>query len=228
MKTKFGAIIVDGRGKLGGHVASKNRAGSYLRQKVTPTNPQTTYQVGVRNDQTSNSKAWRGLTAANRTAWNSSVSDYVGTDIFGDSKSLSGFQLFCKLNGNLKNISASTITTPPSPAAVPCFTSLSVVGDVSDNKVTLTYAGAMAVTEKAVIEATAGLSAGISFAKSHYRKIGVIVSTDVSPFEAGTLYIAKFGTVPAAGKKIFVRMKQVTIANGLAGSYISASVVMVA
>jgi len=227
MKTKWGALIVDGRGKLGGHVASKNKAGSYLRQKVTPTNPQTSYQTGVRNDHTSNSKAWRGLTAVQRTAWNNSVSDFVGTDIFGDSKSLSGFQLYCKLNGNLKNIGAAVISTPPSPAAVPCFTSLTAAADNSDAKVTLTYAGAIAATEKAVLECTSGLSAGISFAKSHYRKVMVMASTDISPFEAGAAYVIKFGTFPAVGKKIFIRMKQVTIANGLAGSYISTSTVVV-
>ena len=36
MKTKFGAIIVAGSGKINGFVASKNRAGAYLRTKVTP------------------------------------------------------------------------------------------------------------------------------------------------------------------------------------------------
>jgi len=40
MKTLFGAIVVDGRGKLGGHVASKNRHGSYFRTKVSQANQQ--------------------------------------------------------------------------------------------------------------------------------------------------------------------------------------------
>jgi len=50
MKMKFGAIVVDGRGKIGGHVASKNRGGAYLRTKVTPSNPQTGYQAAVALD----------------------------------------------------------------------------------------------------------------------------------------------------------------------------------
>ena len=49
MKIKWGALVVDGRGKLGGHVAAQNRGGSYLRTKVTPSNPQTTFQTGVRS-----------------------------------------------------------------------------------------------------------------------------------------------------------------------------------
>src|SRR3546814_3353017 len=47
-KVKFGALMTDARGKLGGHVFSKNRAGSYLRTKVTPVNQQTSYQTSVR------------------------------------------------------------------------------------------------------------------------------------------------------------------------------------
>ena len=32
MKMKWGALVVDGRGKIGGQVASKNRAGAYLEK----------------------------------------------------------------------------------------------------------------------------------------------------------------------------------------------------
>jgi len=88
MKIKFGALVVDGRGKIGGHVASKNRGGAYLRTKVTPVNPQTSFQNAVRNRLTAFAQAWRGLAASQRAAWNSSVSDFSKTDIFGDIKTL--------------------------------------------------------------------------------------------------------------------------------------------
>lgn len=58
----FGAV--DGRGKIGGHVASKNRSGAYARIKVTPVNPQTTFQQVARNLLTSLSQGWRALTQA--------------------------------------------------------------------------------------------------------------------------------------------------------------------
>ena len=104
MKIKFGALVVAGRGKIGGHVASRNRAGAYLRTKVTPVNPATVYQVAVRNRLAGISTDWRGLTAAQRTAWNAAVSDYAKTDIFGDIRNPSGFNLHQKLNNNLVNI----------------------------------------------------------------------------------------------------------------------------
>jgi hypothetical protein len=47
MKMKFGAIVTEGRGKIGGHVASKNKSGAYLRTKVTPVNRQSVAQSNV-------------------------------------------------------------------------------------------------------------------------------------------------------------------------------------
>jgi hypothetical protein len=49
MKVLYGQIISEARGKLGGLVASKNTYGNYMRNKVTPANPQTTEQVAARN-----------------------------------------------------------------------------------------------------------------------------------------------------------------------------------
>ena len=98
MKVKFGAIVVDGRGKIGGHVASKNRGGAYFRTKVTPTNPNSTAQAGVRNRMTSLAQGWRGLSASARLSWNNAVGDFAKTDIFGDIKQPSGINLFPTLN----------------------------------------------------------------------------------------------------------------------------------
>ena len=84
MKAKFGAIVVDGRGKIGGHVATKNKSGSYFRTKVTPVNPQSASQNSVRSRLATRAQAWKGLTAAQRTSWNAAVNDFQRTNIFGD------------------------------------------------------------------------------------------------------------------------------------------------
>src|SRR5690606_18792227 len=107
MKMKWGALVVDGRNKIGGQVASKNRGGSYLRTKVTPANPQTVAQSIVRSIFTVLSQAWRTLTQAQRNAWNAAVTDWQRTDIFGDIKSPSGFTLYMRLNQNLSLIGES-------------------------------------------------------------------------------------------------------------------------
>lgn len=217
------AIVADIRGKLNGTVFSKNKAGAYMRTKVTPNNPDTQAQKTVRNNFTANSQGWKGLTAAQRQAWNSAVQDFIGTDVFGSSKILSGFQLFCRLNNNIRFISETPITDPPTPASVPAFTSCSLAVVKTADAVTVTFAPAIDATEKVILSATAGQSAGKNFVKSEYRMIQILTNAETSPHVATTEYEAKFGDTPAIGRKVFVTMKQIVIASGLSGATISAS-----
>ena len=228
MKIKFGALVVAGRGKIGGHVASRNRAGAYLRTKVTPVNPATVYQVAVRNRLAGISTDWRGLTAAQRIAWNAAVSDYAKTDIFGDIRNPSGFNLHQKLNNNLVNVAQAQIAAPPLPEAVDAFTSVSLAAANGAQTVTLTYAPAIAVDHSALVYFTPAISPGVSFVKSEYRQTDVIVTADNSPFSIETEYIAKYGVVGAEGMKIFVQLVQINWGTGQAGIPISASCLIAA
>lgn len=226
MKAKWGMIVVDGRGKIGGHVASKNRAGSYFRTKVTPVNPSSTYQQAVRNRLSGLSSGWRGLTTAQRSSWNSAVSDYSKTDIFGDIRNPSGFNLYQRLNNNLLNCSEAALTTPPPAAAVDAFTSLSVAVAAGAQTVTITYAAAIAANHKVLVRATPAMSAGVSFAKSEFRQIDVMATADASPFAISAEYITKFGEVGAAGQKVFIEMVQVNTDTGQAGIPFQASAII--
>ncbi len=228
MKTKWGALVVDGRNKIGGHVASKNRAGSYFRTKVTPTNPGSSYQVNVRNRLAGISTAWRGLTDAQRRAWNSSVAYFARTDIFGDLRNPSGFNLHQMLNNNRLNVDQAMLTTPPMPQAVNAFTSLSVAAAAGAQTITLTFSPALVDTHVTPVRATPSISAGVTFVKAEYRQVTYLNSTQVSPFDLETHYIARFGSIGAEGTKIFVQMFQILIATGQAGIPIQASCIVAA
>lgn len=228
MKVKFGAIVVDGRNKIGGHVASKNRAGSYFRTKVTPTNPETTAQENVRYRLGGLSSAWRGLDPAERVAWNAAVSNFARTDIFGDLRNPSGFNLHQMLNNNLLKVGGSVITTPPLPEAVDAFTSLSIAAAETAETLTLTFAPIIDATHKVQVTATPGLSAGRFYVKSQYRVVYTLDSTRPSGFDIGGYYKLKFGAIPAKDSKIFVRLIQVNLTTGQAGIPIQASCVVAA
>lgn len=218
MKVKFGAIVVAGSGKLGGHVFTKNRAGSAMRTKVTPSNPRTTYQSQARATLTSISKGWAGLTESQRIQWNSAAQNFKKTNIFGDGVTPSGFNLYQKLNNNLVNIGVAQITTPPSPDVVVGLVSLSVTA-VHAGALTITFTADAnsGATQYFEIWATESINAGRSFVKNKFRKIGNIVSTTTSPYVATTIYNAKFGAVGAVDKKIFIEIKGVNSLTGQAG-----------
>lgn len=228
MKAKFGAIVVAGSGKIGGHVASRNRAGAYFRTKVTPINPSSAYQQTVRNRLAGLASGWRGLTAPQRDTWNAAVQDYAKTDVFGDIQNPSGFNLYVRLNANLLAIGEAALTSAPAAEAVTAFTSFTLAAAEGAGTLTLTFAAAIAATHKVLVFATPALSAGKTFVKSEYRLVEVIDNADVSPYDGSAAYEAKFGAIGAAGQKIFVQLVQVNIATGQKGIPIEASAIIAA
>ncbi|GAH51042.1 unnamed protein product [marine sediment metagenome] len=225
---KFGALVVAGRGKIGGHVLSRNRAGAYLRTKVTPVNPSSGAQVDVRNRFSGISSDWKGLTAAQRLAWNAAVSDFAKTDIFGDLRNPTGFNLHQKLNNNLVNIAKAQIADPPGVEAVDAFLTMSIAASTGGGTLAITYTDAIAADHSAIVFATPALSPGVSFVKSEYRQIDVMIAADVTPFAIAAEYEAKFGAIGAEGMKIFVKMVLVNWATGQAGIPMSASCLIAA
>lgn len=226
-KIKLSAIVSEMRGKLNGSVFSKNRGGAYLRTKVTPVNPQSLAQGLVRATLTALSQGWRGLTEAQRLAWNSAVSGFTSTDIFGDIKTPSGINLYNKLNLNLAAIGEAPINTPPVPVNVGYFDTLAIAGDASASTLAATFTGiGLTADQTVIVEATAGVSAGKSFVKSEYRQIGTFAGTATSPQALGVMYEAKFGDL-VADKKVFVRLRVVDKNTGVSGQATAASTIVV-
>jgi hypothetical protein len=228
MKMKFGAIVTDGRGKIGGHVASKNRGGAYLRTKVTPANGQTSAQNAVRASFTTLSQAWRGLTDAQRDSWNAAVADFSRTNIFGDLINPSGVNLFQRLNNNLLSIGEAMISVPPLPASVGAAVLTSATNAIGLATMTLVFAGPVPANTTAKIFATAPLSAGKSYVKSEFRQIGTMPAAEASPFNVKAMYLAKFGSQGAIGQKIFFKLLPINATTGQAGAASSVSVIALA
>jgi len=227
-KIKLSAVVSEVRGKLNGSVFSKNRGGAYMRTKVTPVNPQTAAQMAVRSALTNLSQSWRGLTVAQRLAWNGAVSNFTGTDIFGDIKTPSGINLYQKLNLNLNAIGEAPIATPPVAVSVGFVSSLTITPAAGAGTCgcAFTTVGESA-DQTVIVEATPCLSAGKDFVKSEYRQIGTFAGDAPTPQAIGAMITAKFGAM-TAGQKIFVRLKFVDKNTGVSGQYSSASAIVAA
>lgn len=214
MKAKYGAIVVAGSGKINGFVASRNRAGAYFRTKVTPVNPQTTAQLEVRNRLGSLSQDWRGLTDAQRAAWNGVVSSFARTDIFGDLKNPTGFNLYQRLNNNLITTAQAAISVPPVPQAVDEVGLTSITAAAGAGTIAVVLTGAVPATSAVKVFATAPQSPGVTFVKSEYRLITVLAPSAATPIALGTAYVAKFGSF-SANQKLFFKFVFVDIDSGI-------------
>jgi hypothetical protein len=213
MKMKFGALVVAGSGKVGGHVASRNRAGAYLRTKVTPVNPSTSSQLTVRQRLTNFSQAWRGLTEAQRAAWNAAVGSYARTDVFGDLKNPTGFNLYQRLNNNLNAVGQAALTLPPIVDEVLTVNFTGLAGAAGASTLALTLSGAVPAGTSMKVFATPGVSPGVSFVKSEYRLIAVEAAATASPVASGADWELKFGDL-VAGQKVFVKVVFVNNTTG--------------
>ena len=228
MKLKFGAIVVAGSGKIGGHVASKNKAGAYLRTKVTPSNPRTTYQTNVRERLTGLSQGWRSLTDAQRNAWNAAVSNFKKSNVFGDIKIPSGFNLYQRINNNILSIGGSVLTNPPSPSSVATYSAAVLTAAAGTPALSLAFTVVAGATAGYKLFATAPQSAGKTNLSNQYRLIGVALTNAISPFNILSLYTAKFGSVGVAGQRIDVKIVACGATTGIEGTPVAATAIVAA
>lgn len=213
MKIKWGALVVDGRGKIGGQVASKNSAGAYMKNKVTPSNPQTAAQSFARALFATISSGWSALTPAQIAGWNEAVSDWTSTNIFGDLKKPTGKALYQRLNNQAQSAGLSAVTTVPEKLSLPNAPISAVAIGVTAGTLGLTGVDTSADTQ-VVVWATAPVSLGTKNVKSKLRQIYSAAGDTYSAADAFDAYEAKFGAL-ATGQNVFVGVKYV-VASGQA------------
>lgn len=210
-------------GKAGGSVYAHNRGGSYVRNFAVPSNPQTAAQSAARAAFGAWAATWRTLTQESRNAWDEAAKNFPYVDRFGDSKVMSGENLFISLNRNLQLIGVSQITEPPTRSGAAGIVSLNPSLELAAGgaawasgvvDATLT-AGAGSGTRYAVY-ATVPVSAGISYVKNRYKYLGYLSSADVTQ-DSGTtlsdLYASVF-SLPSEGAKVFIRVVPVSASTG--------------
>lgn len=211
MKIKFGSFVTDGRGKIGGHVASKNRSGSYLRTKVTPVNPQTSFQMQRRSLFGSLAQSWSGLSQTVRDGFNNAVTEWARTDIFGDIKNPTGQTLYIRLNQTAQNAGHPAIASVPAKLPMVDGVISSAIIGIATGEVMLTgaYGGTDANT---TVYATGVVGEGISFVKNRFRQIfsGQDLMNDANAVYAAL--VSRFG-VPVAGDVIWLGVRYV-LPNG--------------
>lgn len=212
-----GVAGVDMRNKLNGSVFSKNRYGGYVRTKVTPVNPQTTAQQNVRNRLSTNSQAWRGLTEAQRQGWIDAAANFPFTDIYGNTKVLSGQALYVKLNNNLNMIAVASIPDAPAPVSIPALTLLSLSATAGVTAIAATFTPTPVPADvKLVFQLTGNVTPGKMFVKNLFRFVDKIPTGVASPYDLLSHYTPIHGN-PVADQKIFVKAFYVSETTGQAG-----------
>lgn len=213
MKIKYSALVSDARGKLNGSVASRNRYGSYLRNKMTPVNRRTDFQQEVRSRFGAMSAKWNEITEAQRDAWRAYAEGKPYTDVFGDQKVLQGNSMFTGINTLLLNAELPTLDSPDNTSVDLPFLDLGITS-LTATDVTIKLNSVDTDADKIVVYATPPVSRGKKFLKNDYRIVAVLELTDFTTNEADITdaYVARFGAV-IAGSRVGIGIVQVA-SNG--------------
>jgi len=219
-KIMFGAAVTDARGKLAGIVYSKNAAGAYIRQKVSPTQSLTTRRGQVRERITNLSKYWSAtLTPEQIAGWNAFAKNNPVTDVFGRTMTLSGIQTFCRLNSNILNVGGTQIDDPPASLTLVGLETITVTAtEGAPDVLSVAYtATPLSANHRLSVWATQPLPGGRTFAKPFLRWIHASAAAAASPATILSAYNAKFGTF-AAGQRVGIRAQVVDETTGAAST----------
>ena len=120
MLLKFGGIVSDARGSLGGTVFSRNKSGAYARQRTAPINPQSSRQSAIRAIMADVSQSWfDSLSGAQRSEWAVYASNVPAKNKLGESINLSGFNQYVKSNVAAMNASLAAVLDGPAIFTLP-------------------------------------------------------------------------------------------------------------
>jgi hypothetical protein len=239
-RIKFGPMISEIRGAIGGVVFSRNASGAYARKNTAPVNPQTERQMTQRAILATLSEAWRSLTQSMQEAWTTAAAEFTTTNVFGDSRTYTGLQLFMSLNLNrrLFNPVASLLTAPPAPASLVASSTCDIVGGIQDVSGTPTFLLTVTVDvptltgERYAVYASRPVSSGISRINSvkPLALIGLYEATGSGPtydIDITARYLQRFGqqqTFPGGpftlpldtnGQKVFCQIRKIQTASGI-------------
>lgn len=212
---KFGGGVSEMRGKEAGIIYSRNAYGSYVKQKVSPVNPQTSFQQDQRQMMGNLAQAWATLDAGEKAAWDNLGAQTTRINRFGDTTNYTGFAMFMKCNRNIVLTGNVAIDAAPVPGTLPTVTISAFACDVSDTKVELTYTVTpIPASMFYFVYLTNNIVTGRRFVKNYYRFIKALAPAAASPQDVYTEWNAQFSNVLVAGAKIFGKVKAVDSTTG--------------
>lgn len=215
-KVRFGGGVAEMRRSLEGSTFSRNKGGSYVRQRVRPTNPNTQAQINKRQILSQLAKKWATeLSEPERTTWVDFAELNPRIDVLGEPILLSGIQMFISINERLLIANQPGLDAAPINQTVQQLTSLTATFDIgTGDAYDIVFSPILIAGQFLQIFSTPTLSQGISFIKNRIR---LIIPDDVgstSPVNAKSKWEARFGLAPGVGAKIVTQARVLNSENG--------------
>jgi hypothetical protein len=211
---KFGSIITDSRGKVGGLVLRMTRWGNTLNVKARTTAARTARQAIAGAILSNTATDWNTtLSESEREDWRTLAATQFSIDAWGNARALTGIALFTRVNSARLAAGLSLITTAPADQAVttPLTATLTITaGPTLSIAWTTTPAPA---NHRVKIYCTRPMSQGTIVAQKKYQFVQLSAAAAASPLDITAAYTALFGP-PQGGRRIYAQLAFWNQTNG--------------
>lgn len=208
-------------GSIGGITASRNRGGSYFRERAVPVNPATPFQVAVRSLFAQLASVWQQtLTDAQRAGWQTYAENTPVVNRIGDVIILPALAMYQRSNVPRLQSGFDRVDEPPSTFGLPEFTpAFAQAVNAPANEAAIGFANSdpWANQDDAamLVFASRPQSPAVNFFKGPYRLAGSIDGDATTPPASPATIALPFPVV--AGQRVFFRVRVVT-ADGRAST----------
>lgn len=213
-KVILGPTIGMASGSIGATVFSRNRYGTYIRRRATPTVSTTEWAMAAKNRLTTITQAWQGKSAGEQLTWNQWAVQNPVVGSLGQPQALTGHAAFVRLNTRLSLAGQTLLTDPPIIPAPAGLLTCSVVPNKTLGTCEITFtATPLAANEALWIKGCYVESKGIEYVQNHLRHAGVSAAAEASPFDAYTLITDRLGTM-TIGTRVVLNVSVFNFATG--------------
>jgi len=219
---KYGAIITDMKGKLGGHHFKSSLSGATVSTNRQPEavndiryNPRQPEAVNdIRFNFQRAASAWQALTVLEQKAWQASAVNFPFKNKYGALIKPSGYHCFVGINARLLNTGGSIITTPPAPTSAPAVLSFTITS-CSSSALVITLGSAVPTGYVAQIKCTRSLSAGRQVASKNFSLVQQSPAATTGAVNIWAGYRDLFGN-PITGNTLWIVVVLINTSNGAA------------
>jgi hypothetical protein len=211
---KFGAVIVDSRGSIGGMTIKGTRAGPVMQRKAAPVRTLSQLTSINRARLAELSKDWfNNLDVGQRDDWRALAAANPVPNTWGDEFPLSGIAMFIRVNLTLYSVGEIKIFDAPANQAVTALASVTL-SVTAPNLAEITFSATPTPADHILlVNATLKLSPGINNFTDRFFFLDHGAAGETSPFDLATEWQAHVGNFKA-GAEYAVQATLINIVNG--------------
>ena len=202
------AVYSQASGSIGGQTFSHNKGGMYVRSRGLVKQTNTPAQQAVKSALSSLTSAWNDtLNAGNRASWNTYAKNTPLLNTLGDSRQVSGLNLFLRYNVPNLQTGGALLTTGPSINNLGAFTPPTslrsgTLADTFQFNVNLDDPWTDVPGSKMLVFVSRAQNATITYFKGPFQYVGQVPASAVT---SAILLGNPYGLSYVSGAQYFVR-----------------------